>query len=142
MAVPDLASTDAQPPHQHPANVARHDDLSWQDRIPDQLTAVIGTMKFIYWSTVVIGLWIALNSLGMFVWRWDPYPFVFLNLGFSAFAYYSAPLILMSQNRQTEHDRVRAEHDFEVNEESLAWGRAIGARLGVEVSVSHEGEGC
>jgi uncharacterized membrane protein len=121
--------------HQHPANVARHDGLSWQDRLPDRLTSAIGTMRFIYWSTFVIALWVGLNCFGLFLWHWDPYPFVFLNLGFSAFAFYSAPLILMSQNRQTEHDRIKAEHDYQVNEESLAWGRAIGAHLGVELPV-------
>lgn len=124
--------------HRHPANVARHDELTWQDRLPDHLTAVIGTMRFIYWSTIVIALWIGLNTAGLFLWHWDPYPFVFLNLGFSAFAYYSAPLILMSQNRQSEHDRLRAEHDYEVNKEALAWNKAIAAHLGIADPASTE----
>lgn len=121
--------------HLHPANIARHDGLSWGEQLPDRLTAAIGTMAFIYWSTVVIAAWITLNCLGLFVWHWDPYPFVFLNLAFSAFAFYSAPLILMAQNRQTEHDRARAEHDYEVNQETLGWSRAIGEHLGVDKPV-------
>jgi uncharacterized membrane protein len=118
--------------HRHPANIARHDDLTWQARLPDRLTAAVGTMRFIYWSTAVIAVWVALNILAL-IRHWDPYPFQMLNLAFSAFAFYSSPLILMAQNRQTQHDRVKAEHDFEVNETSLAWNRAIGLHLGVQL---------
>lgn len=106
--------------HRHPANIARHDQQTWQERLPDRLTAALGTMTFIYWSALAITAWVVVNSLGLFLWHWDPYPFVFLNLGFSAFAYFSAPLILMSQNRQTEHDRVSAEEDYTTNQEALA----------------------
>jgi uncharacterized membrane protein len=124
--------------HLHPANRARHDGLSWQDRLPDRLTSFIGTMRFVYWSTAVIAAWIAANVIGLAVLQWDPYPFVFLNLGFSAFAFYSAPLILMAQNRQTEHDRVKAEHDYAVNDETLRWTRAIGGHLGVDLQPAPE----
>lgn len=124
--------------HRHPANTARHDGLSWQDRLPDRMTAAIGTMRFIYWATLVIALWVALNVVGLAVLEWDPYPFVFLNLGFSAFAFYSCPLILMAQNRQTEHDRVKAEHDYTVNDETLRWSRSIGAHLGVDLQPAPE----
>lgn len=95
-------------------------------------------MAFIYWSTLVIAAWITLNCMGLFVWHWDPYPFVFLNLAFSAFAFYSAPLILMAQNRAAEHDRVKAEHDYAINEKALAWSRAIGAHLGIDEPVGPE----
>jgi uncharacterized membrane protein len=122
--------------HRHPANIARHDDLTAADRIPDRLTNGIGTMKFIYWSAVVIALWATLNTTGLFVWHWDPYPFVFLNLGFSAFAYFSAPLILMSQNRQTEHDRARAECDYEINERDAEVNRKALAEIQQNTSVT------
>lgn len=127
--------------HRHPANIARHDELSLQERLPDTLTNGIGTMAFIYWSALIILVWVVLNSVGLFVWHWDPYPFVFLNLGFSAFAYFSAPLILMSQNRQTEHDRVKAEHDYEVNEAALAevrGHRALTKRIAEHLGVTDE----
>ena len=130
--------------HKHPANIVRHDNLTTAERVPDRLTNGIGTMKFIYWSAVVIAAWAVLNTCGLFAWHWDPYPFVFLNLGFSAFAYFSAPLILMSQNRQTEHDRTRAECDYEVNrqakeqiEQNTALTKATAAR--VEQIVNHLG---
>lgn len=122
--------------HRHPANIARHDDLTAMERLPDHLTNGIGTMKFIFWATVVIVLWITVNTLGMFAWHWDPYPFVFLNLAFSAFAFYSAPLILMSQNRQTEHDRKRAECDYEINERDAAVNRKALAEIQQNTAVT------
>jgi uncharacterized membrane protein len=69
--------------------------------------------------TGVIILWIIINVLVVTL-RWDPYPFILLNLAFSAQATYAAPLILLSQNRQTEHDRIKAEADYEVNQLALA----------------------
>ncbi|MGI8613184.1 MAG: DUF1003 domain-containing protein [Nocardioidaceae bacterium] len=59
--------------------------------------------------------------------RWDPYPFILLNLMFSTQAAYAAPLLLLSQNRQAERDRFKAEHDYRVNQLALqfliAWHR-------------------
>lgn len=118
--------------HQHPANIARHDELSWWGRLPDRLTGVIGTMRFICGAGVVIGGWITLNVVA-WVAHWDPNPFQVLNLVISVFSLFTGPLVLMSQSRQSEHDRVRAEHDYGVNEEALAWSRAVGAHLGVEL---------
>jgi uncharacterized membrane protein len=61
------------------------------------------------------------------VYRWDPYPFILVNLLFSTQAAYVAPLILLSQNRQADTDRVKAEHDYRVNQLALqyliAWHR-------------------
>ena len=54
--------------------------------------------------------WIALNTLAV-AWRWDPYPFILLNLAFSTQAAYAAPLILLAQNRQDDRDRVSLEED-------------------------------
>ena len=55
-------------------------------------------------------VWIALNTLAV-AWRWDPYPFILLNLAFSTQAAYAAPLILLAQNRQDDRDRVSLEED-------------------------------
>jgi uncharacterized membrane protein len=55
-------------------------------------------------------LWIALN-VGAIEWRWDPYPFILLNLAFSTQAAYAAPLILLAQNRQENRDRVALDED-------------------------------
>ena len=61
--------------------------------------------------TVFVVVWITLNIVAIFGFRWDPYPFILLNLFFSTQASYAAPLILLAQNRQTDRDRVQAEED-------------------------------
>ncbi len=64
-------------------------------------------------------VWIALN-IGAFHWRWDPYPFILLNLAFSTQAAYAAPLILLAQNRQENRDRVALEEDRRRAEQTKA----------------------
>jgi uncharacterized membrane protein len=59
-------------------------------------------------------VWIALNLIA-YIYRWDPYPFILLNLLFSVQAAYAAPIIMMSQNRQTERDRYQATEDYKTN---------------------------
>jgi uncharacterized membrane protein len=118
--------------HRHPANRARHDDRTFGDRAADTLAAQFGSWRFIWIQTGLIAAWVTLNVVAV-IHHWDPYPFILLNLIFSVQAAYAAPLILLSQNRQTETDRIKAEHDYAVNEESLAWDRAIGAHLGVQL---------
>ncbi|SRR5581483_6746790 len=105
--------------HRHPANQALHDDQSRTDRAVDRFVCFFGSLKFIAWMTAVIILWVAINA-AVVAFRWDPYPFILLNLAFSAQATYAAPLILLSQNRQSEHDRIKAEHDYQTNETALA----------------------
>jgi uncharacterized membrane protein len=63
-----------------------------------------GTPQFIVVQTLLVVLWIALNSLAL-VRHWDPYPFILLNLAFSTQAAYAAPLILLAQTRQAERDK-------------------------------------
>jgi uncharacterized membrane protein len=65
-----------------------------------------GTPQFILGQTVIVALWIAANAIA-FGLRWDPYPFILLNLAFSTQAAYAAPLILLAQTRQAERDRIR-----------------------------------
>jgi uncharacterized membrane protein len=71
-----------------------------------------GTPQYIVGQSVVVVLWIAINSIGVIA-GWDPYPFILLNLAFSTQAAYAAPLILLAQTRQADRDKVtaaRAEH--------------------------------
>jgi uncharacterized membrane protein len=63
---------------------------------------------------VLVGLWVGLN-ITAWVSRWDPYPFILLNLMFSVQAAYAAPILMMSQNRQAERDRYQAQADFSTN---------------------------
>ena len=112
--------------HQHPANQYRHDARTRGQRLADSVTGVFGSWRFITVQTAVVAVWIATNIMAI-LHRWDPYPFILLNLLFSTQAAYAAPLILLSQNRQTDTDRVKAEHDYQVNQLALrylmAWHR-------------------
>lgn len=83
-------------------------------RLADAVAATIGSWRFIIFQSTAIALWITGNVLtgrG----AWDPYPFILLNLLLSFQAAYTAPAIMMSQNRQSEMDRRHAENDFEIN---------------------------
>ena len=77
------------------------------DRVADAVATGMGSWTYIIIQTVIVALWIALNSMGWFVWKWDPMPFILLNLIFSTQASYAAPIIMKSQNRQAEKDRAR-----------------------------------
>ncbi|MDQ2853090.1 DUF1003 domain-containing protein [Dermatophilaceae bacterium Sec6.4] len=80
----------------------------------------MGTAQFLVGMTVFIAVWITLNLVGIFGLRWDPEPFILLNLIFSTQASYAAPLILLAQNRQDDRDRVGLEQDRTQNARSLA----------------------
>jgi len=82
----------------------------------DILTKFAGSWTFIILFGIVMLLWIIANtSWLLFGSSWDPYPFILLNFVLSTLAALQAPIILMSQNRQTEQDRIRAEYDYSTN---------------------------
>jgi uncharacterized membrane protein len=83
-------------------------------RVADLVAATIGSWRFIILQSTAIGIWIAGNVLSG-TNAWDPYPFILLNLLLSFQAAYTAPAIMMSQNRQSELDRRHAQNDYEVN---------------------------
>jgi uncharacterized membrane protein len=83
----------------------------------EKFARFFGTPKFIIIQTVVVLLWIALNVVGMTALRWDPYPFILLNLCFSTQAAYAAPLILLAQTRQADRDKATADSDAKHREE-------------------------
>jgi len=74
----------------------------------------MGSWSFIIWQTIIVVIWMVLNVVG-FVYHWDVYPFILLNLIFSTQAAYAAPIIMMSQNRQNQRDRIQAENDYQTN---------------------------
>lgn len=90
------------------------DELTFGQRVADGVAATMGSWPFIIGQTLVLVLWIALNVTA-FVERWDPYPFILLNLALSFQAAYAAPFIMMSQNRQQQIDRKEAENDYKIN---------------------------
>tara|TARA_Y100000310_G_C20596974_1_gene771007 strand:- start:557 stop:1027 length:471 start_codon:yes stop_codon:yes gene_type:complete len=83
-------------------------------RAADWVTVWVGSWGFIIGLLVLLIVWILLNVY-MIINRWDPYPFILLNFVLSMLAAFQAPVILMSQNRQTERDRVTAKYDYLIN---------------------------
>ncbi|MBU6323522.1 DUF1003 domain-containing protein [Patescibacteria group bacterium] len=77
----------------------------------------MGSWTFIILQSVFVVIWVVLNIVG-FVAHWDAWPFILLNLLFSTQAAYAAPIIMMSQNRQTERDRHHAEADYKTNRQA------------------------
>ena len=84
------------------------------ERSADNLAKWAGSWEFILSFLALLGLWIVVN---VYAWvsAWDPYPFILLNLVLSCIAAIQAPIILMSQNRQSEKDRLKVDYDFKVN---------------------------
>ncbi len=82
-------------------------------RISEAIARFLGTGRFLVGQSVIVLIWIALNSLA-FGYHWDPYPYILLNLAFSTQAAYAAPLILLAQNRQDDRDRASIERDRQV----------------------------
>jgi uncharacterized membrane protein len=93
---------------------ATSDARSTGQRIADAVAVTVGSWRFIIIQSVLLAIWITLNVTA-WVRAWDPYPFILLNLVLSFQAAYTAPILMMSQNRQAEIDRRDAAHDYEVN---------------------------
>jgi uncharacterized membrane protein len=130
--------------------MARRDDLSTPrgtpggptydpdafGRFAERLARFLGTGRYIVGQTIMVIIWISLNLAAVSL-RWDPYPFILLNLAFSTQAAYAAPLILLAQNRQADRDRDEVERDRDVNARQLAEAEYLareiaGLRLAVE----------
>jgi uncharacterized membrane protein len=75
-------------------------------RWAERFARFFGTPNFIIGQTLIVIVWIALNAIAISL-RWDPYPFILLNLAFSTQAAYAAPLILLAQTRQADRDKAR-----------------------------------
>lgn len=103
----------------HPANVAHFDEATFGQRAADWVVTHFGSWSFVLWQTAIVAVWIAVNVVAVTL-RWDPYPFILFNLAFSTQAAYAAPVILLAQNRQTQHDTLRAEADHQMISELRA----------------------
>src|SRR3990170_7651567 len=95
-------------------HVIHRERLTFGQRVSDKLAEVAGSWTFIFGFGLDLGAWILLNTAA-FVHHWDKYPYILLNLFLSMLAAIQAPVIMMSQSRQEARDRIRAEHDYEVN---------------------------
>src|SRR5690242_6965954 len=113
--------------HEHPelqnVNLQHEKTMSAGQRVADRVASAVGSWPFIIIQSCLLILWMAVNvylavmgatQRGFFK-SWDPYPFILLNLVLSFQAAYTGPVVMMSQNRQTEKDRLMAENDFEIN---------------------------
>lgn len=109
--------------HEHPPvrdlNAEFEETATPGQRIADQVATAVGSWPFIITQTVLLTLWIGANVWFAFhpavLKAWDPYPFILLNLVLSFQAAYTGPVVMMSQNRQSEKDRLTARRDFEVD---------------------------
>ena len=95
--------------HQH-----HFEMLSFGENLADKVASEMGSWSFIIYQSILVLAWVAFNLIGS-NYQWDPYPFILLSVLFSAQAAYAAPVIMMSQNRQSERDRVQATADYETN---------------------------
>ncbi len=105
--------------HKHPPvqniNEAAEQSMTFGERASDAFAATMGSW-IVHHHPVdrSLQMWVALN-ITAYIEHWDPYPFILLNLALSLEAAYAAPIIMMSQNRQAEKDRLAAEEDYHVN---------------------------
>lgn len=90
-------------------------EWTWGERLADRIAIFGGSWMFLVLFTLFIVVWVTMNSVVLF-WRpVDPYPFILLNLMLSCLAAIQAPIIMMSQNRQESKDRLRSQHDYQIN---------------------------
>lgn len=114
--------------HEHPpvrnVNEVFAERLTTGQKASDWLAGVVGSWTFIIVQSLILIAWATMNVTA-WVHHWDPYPFILMNLFLSLQAAYTAPVIMMSQNRQALKDRLEAHLDFEVNQKAEEEIRAI-----------------
>ena len=88
---------------------------SFGDRLADRIAVFGGSWTFLILFGAFLGIWITVNTVVLVARPMDPYPFILLNLLLSCLAAIQAPIIMMSQNRQEAKDRLRSQHDYQVN---------------------------
>jgi uncharacterized membrane protein len=107
--------------HRHPpiknVNEAFEKQLTLGQRTSDRVANIVGSWPFIIVQSVFLTVWIILNVAAV-IHHWDPYPFILMNLVLSMQAAYTAPIIMMSQNRQAERDRLEAHNDYIINQKA------------------------
>jgi uncharacterized membrane protein len=91
-----------------------HYDPDAFGRFSEGIARTFGTARYLVIQTIVVVVWITLNVVAVSL-RWDPYPFILLNLAFSTQAAYAAPLILLAQNRQAQRDQATTDSDRQMN---------------------------
>ncbi len=100
------------------------ESLTFGQRASDRVAGIVGSWPFIVIQTALLAVWAVLN-ITAWIRQWDPYPFILMNLFLSLQAAYTAPVIMMSQNRQAMKDRIEAHNDFLVNQKAEEEIRAV-----------------
>jgi uncharacterized membrane protein len=107
--------------HRHPpiknVNEAFEKQLTLGQRTSDRVANIVGSWPFIIVQSLFLTVWIILNVAAV-IRHWDPYPFILMNLVLSMQAAYTAPIIMMSQNRQAERGRLEAHNDYIINQKA------------------------
>jgi uncharacterized membrane protein len=134
--------------------MARTDDLSKPRGTPggpaydpeqfgalaERMARFFGTPRYLVGQTIIVIIWIAFNVVAVSL-KFDPYPFILLNLAFSTQAAYAAPLILLAQNRQADRDKAEVERDRDMNARSLAETEYLAREIAaVRLAVDQKGD--
>ena len=109
-------------------NQVLDEQASSAQKAADRVASIVGSWRFIIIQSVLLMFWVLLNISG-WVFKWDPYPFILMNLVLSTQAAFTAPIIMMSQNRQAERDRLESHMDFEIDRQAEEEIRAIKEQL-------------
>jgi CRP/FNR family cyclic AMP-dependent transcriptional regulator len=112
-----LRSTDELLRTQVARNLNEEEDerMTFGERIADKVASFGGSWTFIITFGVILLSWVATNTAALHDKGWDPYPYILLNLVLSMLAALQAPVIMMSQNRQSQKDRLKADLDYQIN---------------------------
>ncbi len=108
---------------------ANEPQLSLGDRVADRIATFGGSWRFIFIFFGFLAAWMIFNSVQLLFKPFDQFPFILLNLILSCLAAIQAPIIMMSQNRQEDRDRLRAENDYKVNLKSEIEVRTLHEKL-------------
>lgn len=117
-------------PYQHEHGPVRNvnevirEQLTLGQKAADWIATKVGSWGFIIGQSLILSVWALLNVTA-WIRHWDPYPFILMNLVLSLQAAYTAPMIMMSQNRQAARDRLEAHNDYEINLKAEKEIRAI-----------------
>lgn len=118
-------------------NDVLQEQLTLGQRAADTIARIVGSWRFIIAQSLLLTIWALLN-ITAWIQHWDPYPFILMNLLLSLQAAYTAPMIMMSQNRKAVRDRVEAHIDYEINQKTEIEVRDILENLAAQNSAIGE----
>jgi uncharacterized membrane protein len=105
--------------------------LTHGQNISDKVARFGGSWRFIILFGIILALWIVYNAIAIGIYKFDPYPFILMNLILSCIAALQAPIIMMSQNRKEEKDRIRSENDYMINLKAEMQIRSLNQKIDV-----------